>query len=270
MKKIYYLFASLTLGLLMASCQNGLEEVINESIVQDELATTRAENVESLDDLEAVMEQTRSVDLDIEGYTIISGINQIQYEVTSDDLNVNNFYIDWDYNSSILYETDGGDGHDYIKLRLVSSTNTSDTYLRVYLRNTTTLAIEYATTIYIGCNGPRANTSSVRVVRSSDGVEVYPALVGLSPDTWYYAYFTNTQVPNMTLQWDFNHATVNINYGYTVYFKTDSTGWSFLNISGMMPGSSVYKHLLGVTLYGEINTNSITEEESNEQGEEDV
>lgn len=269
MKKTFNLLASLTLGLLVASCQNGLEEVINESEVQDELATTRAEEEEPTDDLEAAIERTRSVDLDIEGYTIISGINEIPYDVTSDDLNLNNFYIDWDYNSSILYETDGGDGHDYIKLKLVSSTNTSDTYLRVYLRNTTTLAIEYATTIYIGCNGPRANTSSVRVVRSSDGVEVYPALVGLSPDTWYYAYFTNTQVSNMTLQWVFNHVSYYNQYGYTCYFKTDSTGWSFLTVNGKMTDSSVYKYMLGVTLYGEIGTKSITEEESEEQGDEE-
>ena len=42
MKKTFRFLASLTLGFMVASCQNGLEEVINENDVQDELATTRA------------------------------------------------------------------------------------------------------------------------------------------------------------------------------------------------------------------------------------
>ncbi len=44
MKKTLIILASLSLGLMVASCQSGLEEVIDESAVQDELASTRAEN----------------------------------------------------------------------------------------------------------------------------------------------------------------------------------------------------------------------------------
>ena len=72
------------------------------------------------------------------------------------------------------------------------------------------------------------------------------------------------------IDYDVDMTVESVNNTLSIYFKTDSTGWSFLNISGMMPGSSVYKHLLGVTLYGAINTNSITEEECDEQGEKDV
>ena len=270
MKTSKLILASLSLGLMVASCQSGLDEVLDPSAVQNELATTRSGDEESENDLKSVKEQSRSV-LNISGYQIISGTYQVTYTVTSNDVNVSSYYIDWDYDTSVLTETAGGDGmgSTTIKLKLSSSTYTGDTYLRVYLKSSSTGSVLYATTIYIGCNGPLANTSSVRVVRSSDGVEVYPALVGLSPETWYYAYFSNSQVPNMTLEWVFNHATIYSQTGYSVYFKTDSYGWSFLTVNGKMSGSSVYKYLLGVTLYGEIETSIFTEEESEEQSKEE-
>ncbi|MDO4186712.1 MAG: hypothetical protein Q4D30_09580 [Bacteroidales bacterium] len=269
MKKTFKLFVSLTLGIMIASCQNGLEEVIDESAVQDELATTRAEDEESENDLLAAELRARSVGLTITGDDyIISGTQEVTFQADYSG----SFYVDWDYNTSILYSTAGGDGMNSktIKLKLVSSTNTNDTYVRVYLKSTSSGPVQYATTIYIGCNGPRANTSSLRVVRSSDGVEVYPSSVGFSPNTWYYAYFTNPYASNMTLQWIFDHATVHSQYGYTAYFKTDDTGWSLLTINGKMPGSTVYKYMMGVTLYeGYDNSNGNedeTVEENTEQG----
>ena len=273
MKKVLKFFASLILGLMIASCQSDLEEVVDLSAVQDELASTRAEedSTNEIGTAELLAAELRAADVDlrISGSLIISGTNEVTYTASY----AGSFYVDWDYNTSVLSKTAGGDGLNSktIKLKLVSASNTSDTYVRVYLKSSSSGDILYATTIYVGCNGPLANTSSLGVVRSSDGVEVYPAYVGLSPNTWYYAYLTNTQASNMTLQWVFsngfdnaNNATIYDQYGYTVYFKTSSYGWTFLTVNGKMPGSSVYKYLLGVTLYDEINPNSIIEEESEE------
>lgn len=279
MKTRFYFYASLALGLMVASCQNGLEEVLEPSEFQDEFATTRVEDEDPSTDinvaeLRAAELRAATAGLRINGARIISGTTGQNYSVTSDDnsINVSYYDIDWVYNTSVLYETAGGDGNNNVTLKLLSSTNTSDTYLRVYLRDPSTGDISFAVSINIGCNGPLANTSSLRVVRSSDGVEVYPAYVGLSPNTFYYAYLTNTQASNMTLQWVFsngfddeNNAIIYSQYGYTVYFKTSCYGWTFLTVNGKMPDSSVYKYLLGVTLYDEISSSSITGEEFEEQ-----
>lgn len=281
MKTTKLILASLIIGLIVTSCQSGLEEVIDESAVQEKLATTRAEDEDHSSDinvaeLRAAELRAATAGLRISGARIISGTTGQYYSVTSDDnsINVSYYDIDWVYNTSVLYETAGGDGNNNVTLKLLSSTNTSDTYLRVYLRDPSTGDISFAVSINIGCNGPLANTSSLRVVRSSDGVEVYPAYVGLSPNTFYYAYLTNTQASNMTLQWVFsngfddgNNAVIYDQYGYTVYFKTSSYGWTFLTVNGKMPDSSVYKYLLGVTLYDEISSSSINGEEYEEQRE---
>ncbi len=237
---------------MVASCQSGLEEVIDESAVQNELATTRTGDEDSRNDMGSVKEQSRSV-LNISGYRIISGTNQVTYTVTSSDVNVSSYYIDWEYNTSVLYETAGGDGmgSTTITLKLLSSTNTSDTQLTVHLKSSSTGSILYSTTITIGCNGPVAGTSSVRIERASDGLEVYPSnpSVGLRPNTYYYGYLTNTMAPNMTLNWDFDHATVIYNFGNYAYFLTDDYGWTSLTVSGKMADSSVYKHLLSTIIY---------------------
>lgn len=247
MKRKLSFIVSLTLGLLMASCQNGLEEIINESAVQDELATTRAEDEEPSDDIQAAEARARDVGLNISGDRIISGTNEITYQAYY----TGSYYVDWEYNTSILYETAGGDGYNYITLKLLSSSNTSDTTLTVYLRSVYGGTILYATTINIGCNGPLAGTSSVRVVRSSDGVEVFPSSIGLRPNTFYYAYFSNSMAYNMSLTWELNHATIYNSYGYLAYFRTDNAGYSFLTVKGRMPYSSTDKIMIDdITLYG--------------------
>ena len=265
MKKTFRYLASLTLGFMVASCQNGLEEVINESEVQDELATTRAED-EPTNEIEASMLRGTTTDLSISGYPIISGINEVTYTASP----TGSYYIDWDYDTSVLYETGGGDGTNSITLKLINQTNTNDTYLSVYLRNSSSTGqIEEAKSIDIGCNGPVAGTSSVQIIRLHDNVEVYPALIGLSPNTSYCAYFSNTQTSIMTLQWLFSYATLYSQNGYMAYFQTDNNGYAFLTVNGKMPDSSVYKNMLGVTLYGEIASNKNNEEKEGEELSED-
>lgn len=272
MKKYYYLFASLTLGLLVASCQNGLEEVINESEVQDELATTRAEEDEPADDIQAAELRARDVGLDISGYRIISGTSEVTYTVSATSINVSNYYIEWIYDSGVLNKTAGsnGLGCTSIKLKLLSSSNTSDTYLTVNLRNSSTGPVQYATTIAIGCNGPLAGTSSIRIERASDGLQVYPSnpYIGLRPNTYYYAYFSNTMTSNMDLQWDFyDYATVIWDYDYSACFLTDYNGWTRLKVSGKMAGSSVYKEMLDIYVYGYEDSISEDEDEDEEESE---
>lgn len=259
MKRKLSFIVSLTLGLLMASCQNGLEEIINESAVQDELATTRAEDEEPVDDLQAAELQAaelrgRSVGLEILGSRIISGTDEETFNVSVDTslhINLNSYVKEWAYNSGILHKISGGGNSTTITLNLLSSSNTSDTYLTIRLKNPSTGAVEYATTINIGCNGPLAGTSNIRVVRSSDGAEVFPSSIGLRPNTFYYAYFSNSMAYNMSLTWIFNHATIYNSYGYLVYFKTDSAGYSFLTVKGRMPNSSTDKTMINsITLYG--------------------
>lgn len=266
MKKTFIFFASLTLGLMITSCQNGLEEVIDESVAQEELATTRAEE-EHVDEMSMAELRSADINLTIDGSRIISGTYQEEYTVYA-DTTLSAFVIEWAYSSSILQKTAGGGNTENIKLKLVSSTNTSDTYLTVRLKDLVTDEVRYATTIYIGCNGPLANTSSLRVVRSSDGVEVYPSYVGLSPNTWYYAYFSNAYASNMTLQWIFTNAIVSSQYGYTAYFQTDSNGWATVTINGKMPGSTVYKYMMGATLYEGYDNSNGNDDENDEGGAE--
>ncbi len=125
--------------------------------------------------------------------------------------------------------------------------------LRAELLYKSNNTLNSADTKTIACNGPFAGTSSVRIVRSSDGVEVYPSSVGLSPNTFYYAYFSNTMASNMALQWEISNIDTNYfsSWGYTAYFKTNSVGYCYLTVKGKMPNSSVYKTMIdNITLFG--------------------
>ncbi len=278
MKKTLIILASLSLGLMVASCQSGLEEVIDESAVQDELASTRADDENTADNIEAAESRARSVGLNISGYRIISGTDEVTYTVTGTGINPSSYYVDWTYNSNLLLQTAGGDGMSSttIKLKLLSSTSTSDTYLTVNLKNSSDGSVLFATTIYIGCNGPLTGTSSVRIVRADDGLEIYPSnpQIGMRPNTRYYGYFSNSMASNMYLNWEYNgNASEVWKDGYTICFDTNSNGWVHLEISGKMPNSSVYKEMLETYVYeGYDNSNgngNETDEESAEEGEDE-
>ena len=241
MKNILLLLASLSLGFMATSCQNDIDEVIN---VNDEIAATRAIDEEADESSEDVAARSS---LNLTGPTIIYGTTSQSYSTAGYSLV--DYKPIWEY-GSYLTRTDTGGNSTTASFKLNVSNYTGTTYIKAKLQNRTTGDIDFIVRKNIDCNGPAYGTSSVRVVRSSDGVEVFPASVGLSPNNWYYAYFSNTEVSNMTLNWDFNHATVISQSGYTVYFKTDNYGYSLLTVSGKMPGSSTFKEMLGVTLYG--------------------
>ncbi|MBO7552551.1 MAG: hypothetical protein J6T82_00725 [Bacteroidaceae bacterium] len=249
MKKTFILFASLTLGLLVASCQNGLEEVINESAVQDELASTRADE-DSSDDEEIPLRYP--IGPAISGPKIITGTNEYIYSVDRPSINDT---ILWNYNTSYFN-------------RIINDT-IPDTTLRLTLKNANIAAdatiianfhssgtyISHQSRYDIGINGPHYNHCSIRVVRSSDGAEIYPNhTVYMEPNTNYYAYFsTTTGGSNMNLTWTFydNDDDVDIlnQYGYTLFFKTGDIDNCFLHIDGKLYGSNITKSLLGIVLY---------------------
>lgn len=259
MKKTFKLLASLTFGLMVASCQNGLEEVINESAVQDELATTRAEDEATSDNAPIVIPLSDNVDELFEGlrYTtalvplsgpiIIGGTEVGLFSVTLP----NDKNIVWSYNTSLLTQAPGSTTTG-LRLQLTNSNSTADTYVAVYVYNSDGSLYSYDVK-QVGLNGPLRNQSSIRIERSSDGVEVYPTHNGISPNTYYYAYFsTSSGVYNMNLSWTFYDPDVEIlnQYGYILYFKTGNDNYDFfLHVDGTMPNYGVSKDLIGISAY---------------------
>ena len=245
MKKTFNYLASLTLGFMVVSCQNGLEEVINESEAQDELATTRAED-DSSDDEEMPLRYPTGPD--ISGPKIITGTNEYTYSVsypTSSDT------IIWNYNTSYFNKNDTIDTH--LILSLKNANIAADATITATFRNKKTNTIISQSRYDIGINGPHYNDCSIRVLRSSDGAEVYPSHnVYLEPNTYYYAYFSTTSGgSNMNITWTFYDDEVDIisQYGYTLYFKTGYIDNCFLHIDGKLYGSNITKSLLGIVLY---------------------
>lgn len=244
MKKTLKLFASLTLGLFVASCQNGLEEVINESEVQNELATTRADE-DSSDDEE--MPLRYPIGPAISGPKIITGTSSKTFSVSTP------LYTDttiWNYNT--YYFNYGASNNTTLMISLKNANTAADATITATFYDSDNNVISQSR-FDTGINGPHYNHCSVRVERSSDGAEVYPSHnVYLEPNTYYYAYFsTTTGGSNMNLTWTFYDDEVEIlnQYGYTLYFKTGDIDNCFLHIDGKLAGSSITKALLGVSLY---------------------
>ncbi|MBQ9498668.1 MAG: hypothetical protein IJR56_00975 [Bacteroidaceae bacterium] len=63
-------------------------------------------------------------------------------------------------------------------------------------------------------------------------------------------------------------AIVSSQYGYTAYFQTDSNGWATVTINGKMPGSTVYKYMMGATLYEGYDNSNGNDDENDEGGAE--
>ena len=92
-------------------------------------------------------------------------------------------------------------------------------------------------------------SASIRVVRSSDGAEVYPSGSGLSPDSYYYAYISGVGGYSITWQPD-SHAQILSSSNSMLYFKTDSQGWTILRVNATDQTTGVTQKILDVTLYG--------------------
>ncbi len=245
MKITKLLFASLTLGLLVASCQNGLEEVIDESAVQDEQATTRAEEEESLVNENPVLEYGITSSL-IHGSTIVSGTDSWTYYATPPT----NTTAHWSYASGIFSEVTHNNNH--IELTIVNPNVGNDGHVSVYYTNNSDNSYNCGDILYVGVNGPHKYASSVRVLRLPDLVEAYPSsAVRLEANTDYVAYFSCPEIVSVS-QWDFGgHATVTSYSDTQCYFTTDSQGWCNLVITGSMSQYNINKTLLDVILYGQ-------------------
>lgn len=256
MKKIYYLFASLTLGLLMASCQNDLEEVINESIVQDELTTTRSEQgiTEMTDEELETLAATASV-YTITGSNIIGDPDSEEYTIPSIPYGTTSYV--WNYNSNMLSCVSQSD--NTIELEVLpltgSTTYYDDVLLSATMYNSTGTALGYAYK-NVGVNGPLKSNFTIHVYRASDNVEVYPhGNVLLQPNTVYNAYFTplaSTTVSNLT--WIIDYEDTSYNYassGYYRQFKTNSIGWTPIKVVGVCSPYTANKLLVDEYLYGQ-------------------
>ncbi|MBR1940729.1 MAG: hypothetical protein IJ845_05285 [Bacteroidaceae bacterium] len=244
MRKTFRFLASLTLGLMVASCQNGLEEVINESAVLDELATTRAEIETPID--EEIIEEY-AVGPSISGPTIITGTSPYTYSVIPPP---NSVLTVWSYNTS--YFNYGSSNNTTLMISLKNASTAADTSVTATFKDSDNNVISQST-IYTGINGPHYNHCSVRVIRSSDGAEIYPNHTAyMEPNTYYYAYFSTSTGGSMDLDWSFYDEGMEIlnSYSNTLFFKTGSDNYDcFLHVDGRMYGSSITKALLGVILY---------------------
>lgn len=264
MRTNIYLFASLTLGLFVASCQNGLEEVIDESAVQNEQAATRADEeensaaedeeiydvtivpvTETEDDMLEIM-ATYTSGPTINGSSIIGRYETVNYSFASVPVGTDHFA--WSYDTSRFSGVTSGKN---LYLTLTDETSTVDITLYLYFYDSSNNILAVSSKP-LGVNGPRLNSSTVRILRSSDGVEAYPSTaVRLEPNTYYYGYFNGLSSVFLT-DWDFNgHATWINEPSYPVHFLTDSQGWCFLDVYGYMSSYGVVKKLVSVTLYGQ-------------------
>lgn len=267
MKKIYFLCVSLSLGFMVASCQNGLEELINESEVQDELATTRAEKenasktsitVTSMPSANAEDEAFEAATSYISGpditsnstyYNIIGSTEQVTYYFSS-SIPSDVTDIQWVYSSGIFTELNTTLAGITLKLSNPSSSTDGTLIAKFYVGSTE----KYRSTLTIGVNGPVTGSGgSLNIIRTSDNVLVYPFSNGapFTPNTYYYASFSSDYPVTIT-DWDFdNHATILSQYGYNCHFMTDNQQWWLLDIKGTMSSYNVEKTLYTAWLYGQ-------------------
>ena len=244
MKTSKLILASLSLGLMVASCQNGLEEVLEPSEFQDEFATTRAEEETPVD--EEIIEEY-AVGPAISGPTIITGTNQVSYIVNPP---IGSVRTAWSFNTAIFNEH--GKSNTALTVSLKNANSTADVTITATFYDSNNNVISQSR-FDTGINGPHYNHCSIRVIRSSDGAEIYPNHTAyMEPNTYYYAYFYTSTGGSMSLDWSFYDDGMEIlnSYAHTLYFKTGNDNYDcFLHVDGRLYGSSITKALLGIVLY---------------------
>lgn len=256
MKKTLFIISNFVLGCMVSSCQNDLEEVLNVNDKLQEVATTRTSVDESVEDVQYFsLEAARSITLN--GSSIMVGTNTYFYEVSGIVSGTN---LNWDYDANVVDSISRTTAGIYLKLKNANSTE--NTYVRANFIDPSTNTVVYSVFKNVGANGPHYADCSIRVVRSSDGLEAYPSPYGLRPNTWYYGYFSTTTGANLSLSWDFTYSSCSDPTGTPVYFKSGANGYDLVNVYGTLSGSSVVKLLLGVTLYGGSDYNGFGEDES--------
>lgn len=249
MKKIYYLCVSLSLGFMVASCQNGLEEVINESEVQDELATTRAEQeLTEMSDEEFEMLAATAIVLPITGEEMLGGTEQNTYSI--DPIPHGTTSYTWSYDTTVLSCVSQNDNE--ITLQLANPSYGDDIRLMCTMRDSSNTVLGYAYKD-IGINGPLKEYNTIHVYRASDFTEVYPhGNVLLQPNTVYRAYFYSSYAGNITnLSWNAPGTTLIDSYNNYYEFRTGSSGTTSMTVSGVCSPYTVSKKLVVEILYGE-------------------
>lgn len=186
---------------------------------------------------------------EISGHPIVSNSVSSTFTLAFAPLNLS---IQWVYNTN-LFTAIGSTTGSSVTLKAKSTSAVGTGTLTAQFKNNGIVVATSTYTIYAN-RLPSFGNLSLRVVRSSDGVEVYPAYVGLCPNTYYYAYLTGTY-NNYNYTWDMNHATVYNSSYNQAYFKTDSEGWTFLDIYATDSASGVSQNIHGVTLYGGTSCN---------------
>ena len=162
-------------------------------------------------------------------------INYIPYGTT----------LTWDYSTSLFTKVSASGKN--IVLKLKSPTITGDGSLTAIIKDSQG-NVKHTITHYIGANGPHYSYVHVRIIRSSDGVEVYPNGPGLCRNRFYYAYLT---VPvNLSVTWSPSHVQILSSSDSMMYFKVDDAGYSVLHIYGVVAEYGISKQIFGVTIPG--------------------
>ena len=179
----------------------------------------------------------------ISGHNIVTNTVSSTFTLAFSPLN---YTINWVFNSSLFSAVGSTTGSSVTIKAKSSSVVGVGTLTAQFKRNgqvvaTSTYAI-YANRL------PTQSTPSLRVVRSSDGVQAYPGSVGLCPNTYYYGYLTGTY-SSYNYTWDMNHASVYSSSYNQAYFQTDSQGWTFLDLYATDPTTGVTQQVYSVTLY---------------------
>ncbi len=182
-------------------------------------------------------------DLYVRGHNVVSNSYSGTFSVGFIPYNAS---LTWTYSTGVFTKLSSSGTNIVLKPK-TTSTNTSGTLTATFKDPSNNVIYTDTYTVYANCLP--SGGLSLRVVRSSDGVEVYPSYVGLCPNTYYYAYLSGSD-SSYSYNWSMNHATVyNSNYNQA-YFKTDSEGWTFLDLYATDPISGVTDNIYGVTLYG--------------------
>ncbi|MGP1476180.1 MAG: hypothetical protein ACTTJK_01725 [Phocaeicola sp.] len=162
-------------------------------------------------------------------------INYIPYGTT----------LTWDYSTSLFTKVSASGKN--IVLKLKSPTIIGDGSLTAIIKDSQG-NVKHTITHYIGANGPHYSYVHVRIIRSSDGVQVYPNGPGLCRNRYYYAYLT---VPvNLSVTWSPSHVQILSSSDSMMYFKVDDAGYSVLHIYGVVAEYGVSKQIFGVTIPG--------------------
>ena len=184
-------------------------------------------------------------DLYVRGHNVVSNSYSGTFSVGFIPYNSSTSSPEWSYSTNVFTKVSSSGTNIVLKPK-TTSTNSSGTLTATFTDSSGNVVYTDTYTVYANCLP--SGGISMRVVRSSDGVEVFPSYVGLCPNTYYYAYLSGSN-SSYSYNWSMNHATVYSSNYNQAYFKTDDLGWTFLDLYATDPISGVTDNIYGVTLY---------------------